>query len=399
MARNTLEAVFGALGAGLTGFGRERQQRTEDEERRRREALQESMTAANMIASGQFGTEAQLRASGGQAFRTAGQLAAGALPMAQGTFMPSGGARRVLPSADELSNLGTAARRGATPPMFEVGGQRLGVIRSKADEQRELMNRELQAAAVQREQTLADAAVARQQRLADEAARDAREQVNRIELAREQGRQARATASVPRISSPSATTAQPGDRGVLPTVTGAIADLRLLTPSDIRGLRAGNVQTIQETPDLVSQARGPFEYGGARLIQYLGNVQASEAEQRYALQARAVSDAVARANERGVLSNQDNSRYIRQVSLVSGDREEIKEMKVRNLIAWAEWLSNANQMLATGATAEQVKAAGTAHANQLESQNFATWTTSNPQGRSESDENYVARFRREMGVE
>lgn len=38
MARNTLEAVFGALGAGLTGFGRERQQRQEDEQRRRREA-------------------------------------------------------------------------------------------------------------------------------------------------------------------------------------------------------------------------------------------------------------------------------------------------------------------------------------------------------------------------
>jgi hypothetical protein len=107
---------------------------------------------------------------------------------------------------------------------------------------------------------------------------------------------------------------------------------------------------------------------------------------------------VARANERGVLSNQDNDRYIRQVSLVSGDRQEIKEMKVRNLIAWAEWLSNANEMLASGATKEQVKAAGTAHANQMEAQNLAMWTASNPQGRNESDEAYVARFRREMGV-
>ncbi len=144
MARNTLEAVFGALGAGLTGFGRERQQRTEDEERRRREALQDSLTAANMLASGRFGTEAQLQASGGNASRTAGQLAAGA--------MPGGAPRRVLPSADELSNLGTAARRGPAPTMFEVGGQRLGVMRTAADETREAANRELQAEALQREQ-------------------------------------------------------------------------------------------------------------------------------------------------------------------------------------------------------------------------------------------------------
>ena len=380
MARNTLEAVFGALGAGLTGFGRERQQRTEDEERRKREALQESLTAANMLASGRFGTEAQLQASGGQAFRTAGQLAAGALPM-------GGTPRRVIPTADDLSNLGTASRRGPAPAMFEVGGQRLGVMRTAADEAREAANRELQAGALEREL-----------RLTDEEARYKREQAGRMELAREQGRQARATAAVPRTGSSSATTAQPGDRGVLPTVTGAIADLRQLTPFDIRNLRAGNVQTVQETPQLVSQARGPFEYAGARMIQFMGNAQASEAEQRYALQARAVSDAVARANERGVLSNQDNDRYIRQVSLVSGDRQEIKEMKVRNLIAWAEWLSNANEMLASGATKEQVKTAGTAHANQMEAQNLAMWTASNPQGRNESDEAYVARFRREMGV-
>lgn len=142
MARSTLEAVFGTLGAGLTGFGRERRQRTEDEERRRKEALQESLTAANMLASGRFGTEAQLQASGGQAFRTAGQLAAGAMPSAP---------RRVLPSADDLSNLGTAARRGPTPAMFDVGGQRLGVMRTEADEVRESMNRQMQSRALQAE--------------------------------------------------------------------------------------------------------------------------------------------------------------------------------------------------------------------------------------------------------
>lgn len=148
MRRNTLEAVFGALGAGLTGYGREKREQQEMEERRRREAMQESLTAANMLATGRFGTEAQLRESGGRAFQTAGQMALGALP--------GGGARRVLPTAEDVSNLGAASRRGAAPPMFEVGGQRLGVMRTQADEERAQSALGMQQAAVKREQDVAD---------------------------------------------------------------------------------------------------------------------------------------------------------------------------------------------------------------------------------------------------
>ena len=191
MARSTLEAVFGALGAGLTGYGRDRQMRQEDEERRRREAVQDSLTAANMLASGRFGTEAQLQASGGNAFRTAGQLAAGA--------MPGGAPRRVLPSADELSNLGTAARRGPTPPMFEVGGQRLGVLRTEVDEARESANRQMQSRALQAETERATRA--------EEAAAEFGRQKELIAL---QGREARATA---RARTAPATTIKPPTEG------------------------------------------------------------------------------------------------------------------------------------------------------------------------------------------
>lgn len=148
MRRNTLEAVFGALGAGLTGYGRDKREQEEMEERRRREAMQESLTAANMLATGRFGTEAQLRESGGRAFQTAGQMALGDLP--------GGGAKRVLPTAEDISNLGTASRRGAAPPMFDIGGQKLGVMRTAADEQREDALMKVQQAAMEREQRLAD---------------------------------------------------------------------------------------------------------------------------------------------------------------------------------------------------------------------------------------------------
>jgi hypothetical protein len=142
MARSTLEAVFGALGAGLQGYGADRRQRNLDEERRRREALGDSLTAADMLASGRFGTEAQVMASSGNAFRTAGQLASGAMA-------PTG--KRVLPSAEEMSNLGASSRRGAAPPVFEVGGQRLGLLRTAADEEREAANRQIQNRAVAEE--------------------------------------------------------------------------------------------------------------------------------------------------------------------------------------------------------------------------------------------------------
>ena len=132
-----------------------------------------------MLASGRFGTEAQLQASGGQAFRTAGQLAAGAMPMAARRI----GTQRVIPTADELSNLGTAARRGATPPMFEVGGQRLGVLQTEADEARESVNRQMQSRALQAETERATRA--------QEAEAEFGRQKELIAL---QGREARATA-------------------------------------------------------------------------------------------------------------------------------------------------------------------------------------------------------------
>lgn len=176
MARKTLEAVFGALGAGLTGYGREQATRIEREEQQKRTQLADALTAANMLASGRFGTEAQLKQSGGQAFRTAGQLAAGALPM-------GGGAPRVIPTADDLSNLGTAQRRGPAPAMFDVGGQRLGVMRTEADEGREAANRAMQSLALRNE--------TERRTRAEESATGFERQKELIAL---QGREARATA-------------------------------------------------------------------------------------------------------------------------------------------------------------------------------------------------------------
>lgn len=381
MARSTLEAVFGALGAGLQGYGRDRNVRFEQEQARldrerqmQRDRLADELSVAGLLERG-FGGQQEVRQQGAQRANTALQMAL------QGATAGLGGVAPTMPTPTQVQQIAAQQARPQRE-VVNVAGRQLSLLETA-----------LEKAQRERAQRLEEAGVARAQQVAD--AEREFEQAKALEGIR--GRNALAAARVRAASEQTPTTGQ-GERGVLPTVTGAIADLKTLRSEDIRNLRAGNVQTVQETPQLVAQARGPLEYAGARGIQFLGNVQATEAEQRYALQARAVSDAVARANERGVLSNQDNDRYIRQVSLISGDKPAIKELKVQNLISWAEWLSNANQMLASGATQEQVKASATAHANSLESANLRTWAASNPQGRSETDEQYIARFRREMGV-
>ena len=62
MARNTLEAVFGALGAGLTGYGRERREREEAEEKRRRQALEETFKYADLQREGFYLPQSALEA-------------------------------------------------------------------------------------------------------------------------------------------------------------------------------------------------------------------------------------------------------------------------------------------------------------------------------------------------
>ena len=377
--RSALEAVLGALGGGFSGYARDQQNRysqeqdTLDREERRKRELADALAAAEQrkISLFQSGLEeaAPLTERAGNMGRASQAVQAVSGMQAPGMPVGMSAVSRALAGAS--SGMTSDISRGRK---LSVDGTDYVQPFSRTAEGR---------AEAERRQAQSDDRVDTM----NQKERDAQLAENALKLEGLRGRNAErtATARTPGVGG------DPSGRGPLPTVTNAITDLRALTPAAIRGLRAGSVQTVQESPMLVSQAKGPLEWMGARGIQAIGNEMATEAEQKYALQARAVSDAVARANERGVLSNQDNDRYIRQVSLVTGDKPEIKELKVRNLIQWAEWLTGANQMLADGATPEQVQASASALADRLD---LAEWTTRNPFDETkETADQYRARAR------
>jgi len=153
MARNALEAVFGALGGGLVGYGKDKQNRygqeqeaIEREERRKRTELADALKAADMLESGNWGTEAQLQSRQGDAGRTAMRAAMFAATRGAGPApMPTDVARAV-----------PQLRRGMDAPRVSVGGQDLRLLETASDR--------LQAARAGR---MEDAAVARQQERAD----------------------------------------------------------------------------------------------------------------------------------------------------------------------------------------------------------------------------------------
>lgn len=384
MARSTLEAVFGALGAGLQGYGMERRQRELDEERRRREAIGDSLKAAEMLASGRYGTEAQLRTSGGEAFRTAGQMAAGALAPTRGR----------VPSADELSNLGTASRRGAAPPMFEVGGQQLGVMRTAADEERLAENRQMQSQAM----------LALQQAERDKA------------LGAQRMREIRAqTASAERIAGMRTDAAAGGGAGartsrgsiqrdVLPTVSRTAQEFPKFTEQEILAMSPSAVWAATTAPLMMAEPSPASVIGAAGMNLLSGNM-GSGKEQQYAQMLAATADAAARIGEAvGVLTNQDIARYRAQVTPLPGDRDDVRLRKHENAVSWANYLSRLGQVAASGRqlTPDEIQQlkdeAQSIGGNTDERATFDTWERENPQRPNEDDRSYVARFRTSIGM-
>lgn len=95
MARNTLEAVFGALGAGLTGYGRSQARRFEEEQTRldrerqaERDRLADELAVAGLLERG-FGGEREQRAQGQQRAQTALQMALQGATAGRGGIAPS----------------------------------------------------------------------------------------------------------------------------------------------------------------------------------------------------------------------------------------------------------------------------------------------------------------------
>ena len=364
MARNALEAVFGALGGGLVGYGKDKNLRMDrEEERLARELAARQSAEQRRISLFQSGLEdaAPLRE------RAANMGTASSAVQAMAKMPPGGRTDPVAGMPVGMSAVANALSSASSGMQSDLGRGRSLTVDGRDYVQpfsRSPEGRAERDARQKQSEARVEAMNLKE--------RDILRGEQQMAVVRQQGRNALDVANARNTPTVGG---DPSGRGPLPTVVNAISDLRALTPADIRGLRSGTVQTVQEMPTRVAESKGMLEYGLARGVQGFSNMSATDAEQKYALQARAVSDAVARANERGVLSNQDNDRYIRQVSLQGGDNPTVKTLKVNNLISWAEWLTGANQMLANGATPEQVRASATATADQID---LSDWTERNP---------------------
>ena len=136
MARNALEAVFGALGGGLVGYGKDKQNRyaqeqdaIDREERRKRTELADVLKAAEMVQSGSYGTESQLQARQQRAGLTAMQAALFAATAGKGP--PS-----AAPMPTDVARAVPQLRRGMNAPSVSIGGQNLRLLETETDRAR-----------------------------------------------------------------------------------------------------------------------------------------------------------------------------------------------------------------------------------------------------------------------
>ena len=84
---------------------------------------------------------------------------------------------------------------------------------------------------------------------------------------------------------------------------------------------------------------------GAIKSKALSKTGITDLDKQYLQYASAVADAVARASEVGVLTNQDINRFRSQVSFDGGENEEQIRFKLDNLKDWSKWLANSKKTI------------------------------------------------------
>jgi hypothetical protein len=129
---------------------------------------------------------------------------------------------------------------------------------------------------------------------------------------------------------------------VLPTIVGAQKTLNSWGASELKKLSAEGVNAAM----VANMAATTPEGIAASWV--LNKTLVKPLDREYAQYARAVSDAVARASEVGVLTNQDIARYQNQVTFVAGDDDATKARKFEALKIWASWLANNKKNLVDG---------------------------------------------------
>ena len=170
MARNTLEAVFGALGAGLTGYGRDAARRREEEQAR---LDRERQADRDRLALFEAGLEPSADVQGRRQRLTQATQATQAMA---GAPMP--GMSAVGPAlAAATRAMGEDVDRGRR---ITIGGTEY--VQPFSRTAQGIEERELQRQAQQ-------ASIARQQQLADEERRNAQQLERELAVVRERGKQ------------------------------------------------------------------------------------------------------------------------------------------------------------------------------------------------------------------
>lgn len=172
MARNALEAVFGALGAGVRGFGRDQQRRyTEEQDRLERENLlarqgvQDELSVASLLERG-FGGPQEVRAQGQERARTALQMALQGVTAGRAGIAPS------MPLPTQVQQMAAQQARPERTPV-NVAGRELSLLETALERAQRQRAEGLETAGVERQQQLAD--VESERAFRAEEARKARE--------------------------------------------------------------------------------------------------------------------------------------------------------------------------------------------------------------------------------
>jgi hypothetical protein len=133
-----------------------------------------------------------------------------------------------------------------------------------------------------------------------------------------------------------------GLSNVLPTISKANKTLGSWTDKELNKLSPEGVNAA-----MVANMSSTTPQGIATSW-LLNKTLVSSLDREYAQYARATADAVARASEVGVLTNQDVARYQNQVAFVAGDDPATKRRKFDALKSWGLWLETQKSPLLQG---------------------------------------------------
>lgn len=411
MARNALEAVFGALGSGLVGYTGDQRRRYEqgqdamerEDKRLARELAARQSAEQRQIQLFQSGLEdaAPLR----ERARNVGQAstmvqAMSALPGGAGMPATIGGSAVAHALANASSGLSSDIARGRT---LTVGDREYVQPYGRTPDGR--AEREARQAA-------SDSQVTAMR----QAERDKQLAAYQMENTRQAGRNALAVAGV-RDGGTGGVTGR-GRVGenmpALPTVVRAATEVAALTREQVLGMDPSRVWAASVAPLLAAEpSLGNLAGAGvANMWANKGGLvtgSRSNLEPLYAQYIGGVSDAIARIGERvGVMTNQDIARYRALTTFLPSDGDEIKLRKWENLRDWAQFLVDMRKVAenptpeAVAQLRERVATLGSGASDdevrRFQTTTFNLWADENPKRADEDHEDYVARYKAANGL-